>query len=215
MGTVRPSGFAVVRRGGRPGFQGCLEIKALAREGAADAVFLKNAEQGQIEFMAVREVLAVMFGGDVAYDADVEGAVAEFVEEDGNIAAVDVGRLLTVAADGVTDGFQLLPRAAVGYAEHVLDAEPLAPGAVGDGSVGQQVVRHVDQFLVERADARASESDVFHDAFDIVDLDPVADLEGLFHDDDETAEDIGQGVLGGEAKAMAPMPREAMKAEIS
>lgn len=123
--------------------------------------------------------------------------------------------LFAVVADFGAQGLHLVPRRAVGHAQTVLDAETLAARAVRNRRVGQQVVRHVDQFLVERADARAAERDIFHQALDVVDLDPVADLEGPFHDDDDAAEHVGQRVLGGKGKAMAPMPREAMKAEMS
>ena len=71
-------------------------------------------------------------------------------------------------------------------------------GVVDDGGVAQEVVEAIYQFLIKCADTGAAERVFFHDTFHVVSGDPVADDKGTLRDDDQAAENISQGILGGE-----------------
>ena len=71
-------------------------------------------------------------------------------------------------------------------------------GIVDDRRVAQQVVGYIHQLLIKCADTGAAKGNRFHDAFHIVGGDPVTDDKGTLRNDDQTAENISQGIFGGE-----------------
>ena len=142
-------------------------------------------------------VLRVLRYFGVTDDANVQGAVAELEEINIKSFTVNVIHLLTQLPDLLTDILQLLPGGTVGDAQQELDAVLLTLGVVGDGCVAQEIVGHIHQFLIKRPDAGAAERNFFHDAFHIVGGNPVADHKGTLRDDDNAAENVSQGILGG------------------
>ena len=100
--------------------------------------------------------------------------------------------------DLLADILHLFPGGAVGDAQHKLDAVLMPLGVVSDGCVAQEVVGHKHQFLIKRTDAGAAERDFFYDAFHIVGGNPVADHKRPLCDNDNAAENICQGILGGQ-----------------
>ena len=176
------------------------EVERLAGEG--------EFESGGVEALEDLEVDARLFGAELEEvgglepgdDADVEGPVAHFGEADarglaflvdelggGEDVGEDVDALLDLLGCGAVDESDAVDLLEVGLAGDVLD------GALGEFLVGDDV-----DGSVQAAEAGGAQSDGLDDAVASVGDDAVAEGEGLVEEEGDDAEDVGDGVLGGE-----------------
>lgn len=86
----------------------------------------------------------------------------------------------------------------VGDADSGFDAAVAAAAHVFDVGGDEFGVGHHDEGVLEGADASGSDGDLFDSAFDIVDDDPIADLEGHLEEDSKGAEDVFNAIFSGE-----------------
>ena len=98
-------------------------------------------------------------------------------------------------ADALDERRELVGRRVVGDADGLLDPPVLARAEVVHRRADERRVGEGDERVVERPDPRRPEAHLLDRAFDVVHLDPVADLERAIGEDRDGAEEVLDGVL--------------------
>ena len=177
------------------------KINAGAGEGAADADLFHELERMQIDFLQDVEVFHMLARLGIAGNAHVKAAVIVVDEVDAHVAFVDNIKVFEIGLHLENKFLKLRCRCVIGQAEREINAAAFAQRVVGNRRVAQKGIGDIDQLLREGTDTGAAEGNAFDDAFDAVGLHPVANFKGLVEQDNHTAEDVGEGVLGCESNS--------------
>ncbi len=171
-------------------------MQGLGREGE-----LHSQVVGQADDIHEQTVLLLKLRGPVRrlpehVQQDIQGAGGKLVEIDVEIIFAGVGMNPHQFPDPLTEGFDSIRRRVVGDRNHAAATAVGAHSKVVHLGVYDDAVRQADQGVVKGPYPGVAESHVFHRALGIADNHPVANSEGLVHQDHDTAEDVGQQVFG-------------------
>ena len=176
--------------------QRSFKIKTGAGEGAAYADFFKQLQGMQVDFLHNVEVFEVLAGFGVADNADIKTAAVIGKEMDAYIIFVNKREILQIIFQLEDKFLDLGSCCAICQTERKVDATAFAQRIVGNRRITEQGVRDINKLLRKGADTGAAEGNAFYDAFDAVGFNPVADFKGLVEQDNHTAENVGQSILG-------------------
>ena len=179
------------------------DVERARGEGETGARVLDDAHDFEHEGLAVGEMLILGRGTRVGRDRDVEAGVAKPAESDVIGRCVELRVILEVLFDVGDDFFDLIGGGGVEDAEVAVHFAACSALVVVDVGVGEELVGHHDEGVFDRADEGGADPDFLDGAFDAVEADPVADVEGVVKEDDEGAEEVGEGVFGSEGQGGA------------
>ena len=150
----------------------------------------------QVDFLHNVEVFEVLAGFGVADNTDIKAAAVVGKEMNTHIIFINKREILQIIFQLEDKFLDLGSRCTVGQAKRKVDAAAFAQRIVGNRRVAEEGVRNINKLLRKGADTGAAEGNAFNDAFDAVGFNPVADFKGLVEQDNHTAENIGQRILG-------------------
>ena len=150
----------------------------------------------QVDFLHNVEVFEVLAGFGVADNTDIKAAAVVGEEMNTYIIFVNQREILQIIFQLEDKFLDLGSRCAVGQAERKVDAAAFAQCIVGNRRVAEEGVWNINKLLRKGADTGAAEGNTFYDAFDAVGFNPIADFKGLVEQDNHTAENVGQSILG-------------------
>ena len=176
--------------------QRSFKIKTGAGEGAAYAHFFKQLQCMQVDFLHNVEVFEVLACFGVANNTYIKAAAVIGEEMNAYIIFINKREILQIIFQLEDKFLDLGSRCTVGQAKRKVDAATFAQSIVGNRRVAEEGVRNINKLLRKGADTGAAEGNAFYDTFDAVGFNPVADFKGLVEQDNHTAENIGQRILG-------------------
>ena len=176
--------------------QRSFKIKTGAGEGAAYADFFKQLQCMQVDFLHNVEVFEVLACFGVADNTYIKAAAVIGEEMNAYIIFINKREILQIIFQLEDKFLDLGSRCTVGQAKRKVDAATFAQRIVGNRRVAEEGVRNINKLLRKGADTGAAEGNAFYDTFDAVGFNPVADFKGLIEQDNHTAENVGQCILG-------------------
>ena len=132
----------------------------------------------------------------VADNTDIKTAAVVGEKMNAYIIFVNKREILQIIFQLEDKFLDLGSRCTVGQAKRKVDAAAFAQRIVGNRRVAEEGVRNINKLLRKGADTGAAEGNAFYDAFDAVGFNPVTDFKGLVEQDNHTAENVGQSILG-------------------
>ena len=176
--------------------QRSFKIKTGAGEGAAYAHFFQQLQGMQVDFLHNVEVFEVLACFGVADNTDIKAAAVIGEEMNAYIIFVNKCEILKIIFQLEDKFLDLGSRCALCQTERKVDAAAFAQRIVGNRRVAEEGVRNIHKLLRKGADTGAAEGNAFNDAFYAVGLNPGADFKWLVEQDNHTAENVGQRILG-------------------
>ena len=176
--------------------QRSFKIKTGAGEGAAYADFFQKFQSVQVDFLHNVEVFEVLACFGVADNTYIKAAAVIGEEMNAYIIFINKREILQIIFQLEDKFLDLGSRCTVGQAKRKVDAATFAQRIVGNRRVAEEGVRNINKLLRKGADTGAAEGNAFDDAFNAVSFNPVADFKRLVEQNNHTAENVGQRILG-------------------